>query len=185
MPPGYPQQLMEFWQSYEEVAFFNSINIYGYEIALERNRDYEIAHYVPAYILIGDDGGGQGIFLKRGDESCQVYYLGLGALDPDDFNSTGCNFIDWIIADPSLEEDTPPTVFYDVVVDRQPTDVIKFIMAARKELKLTTGISEMKAHLQHLPYRLLHQVTMAKWEKTVIALNERFDCLNFHIANPI
>lgn len=57
-----PSRMIEFWKYFEEVTFENGINIYGFDIAVERNRLYEVSVYAPDYILIGDDGGGQGVF---------------------------------------------------------------------------------------------------------------------------
>lgn len=174
---GVPAQVIAFWEAYEEVAFANSINIYGFETVIIRNEDYQIGQYVPDYLLIGDDGGGQGLFVKRGDEQCIVHYLGLGALDPEDFNSTEMNLIDWISAGPVLEEEESFVLMIDVWVTNPPADMTKFIMAVRKELKLNMGIQELKDQLQHLPYKLLQHVSLNKYGELIESLNERFHCL--------
>ena len=74
-----PSRLIEFWKSYNEVSFENGINIYGLDIATERNRLYEVSTYAPQNILVGDDGGGRGLFIKKNGD-LNVFYQDLGAL---------------------------------------------------------------------------------------------------------
>lgn len=44
-----------------------------------RNRDYEVADYLPGYIMIGDDSGGTALVM-RGDNPT-VFEVGMGAMD--------------------------------------------------------------------------------------------------------
>lgn len=54
--------------------------LYGAKDIEERNTTYEVQAYVPGWIAIGDDSGGQAILMKL-DGSHGVYFCDHGALD--------------------------------------------------------------------------------------------------------
>jgi hypothetical protein len=49
------------------------------EALAARNRDYEVADYLPGYVMIGDDSGGFALVMRDGDPA--VYEVGMGAMD--------------------------------------------------------------------------------------------------------
>lgn len=47
-----------------------------------RNADYEIQIYLPGYVMIGDDSGGQALLMRA--DAPTVYEVGMGSLDEDE-----------------------------------------------------------------------------------------------------
>lgn len=45
-----------------------------------RNQDYEIQHWLPGHVMIGDDSGGTAILMRDGDPT--IFESGMGDLDP-------------------------------------------------------------------------------------------------------
>ncbi|MGW9350815.1 DUF4303 domain-containing protein [Nocardiopsis flavescens] len=65
--------------------------VYGPHSLAERNATAEVDRYAPGWVLVGDDGGGRGLLMRRtgpgfdpaaGRESAEVFLLDLGALCP-------------------------------------------------------------------------------------------------------
>lgn len=59
--------------------------LYGRDSIEERNETYKVQLYMPGWVTIGDDSGGQAILLKL-DGSHSVFLCGhgaLGSLDPE------------------------------------------------------------------------------------------------------
>lgn len=72
------------------------LHLYGTGNLLERNTTYEVQKYLPDYISIGDDNGGQAICLHCNDHDETVYLTGYGALDTGSMAVLSDNFTDWI-----------------------------------------------------------------------------------------
>ncbi|MDH6579851.1 SMI1/KNR4 family protein [Kitasatospora sp. MAP5-34] len=76
--------LARLWRSTPGVCLPNGVVIYGPQDLLERNETYEVREYQPDWVLIGDDSGGHGLFMRRdGGAGAAVYSLDLGAGDHD------------------------------------------------------------------------------------------------------
>ncbi|MFJ7405408.1 MULTISPECIES: hypothetical protein [unclassified Lysinibacillus] len=176
-----PSRLIEFWKSYNEVSFENGINIYGIDIATERNRLYEVSTYAPEYILIGDDGGGQGLFLKKNSD-LNVYYQDLGALSLP-FYSLDIDFFSWLEDDPVIDEDNLTSDELELIdevkvyVVRKPIEANKFIMEIRKFFNLKLSIRDMREKLNSLPYLIIQDITLMKYGKTIEVINQKYNCL--------
>lgn len=176
-----PSRLIKFWKSYSEVSFENGINIYGLDIATERNRLYEVSRYAPEYILIGDDGGGRGLFIKKNGD-LNVFYQDLGALSLS-FNSLDIDLFSWLEDDPVIAEDNltlDELDFIDevkVYVVSKPIEVNKFMMEIRKSLNLKISIRDMRDKLNKLPFLMIENITLMKYGKTIEGLNQKYNCL--------
>jgi hypothetical protein len=72
----------------------NGCSIYPAEDVVERNRTFEIADYLPGYVLIGDDSGGTGILLSLVDG--RVCLSGFGDLNPSDLTQLAPSLQAWI-----------------------------------------------------------------------------------------
>ena len=58
--------------------------VYGPQAIRERNETYEVREYAPDWVLIGDDSGGSGLFMRRhGRDRTSVFRLDLDAIEPD------------------------------------------------------------------------------------------------------
>lgn len=76
--------LARLWRSTPGVLLPNGVVVYGPLDLLERNETYEVNEYQPDWVLIGDDSGGCGLFMRRGGgDRASVYRLDLGAGDSD------------------------------------------------------------------------------------------------------
>ncbi|MFE2842166.1 hypothetical protein ACFXKS_01170 [Streptomyces scopuliridis] len=82
------------WRSTPGVLLPNGVLVYGPQDILERNETYEVGDYALDWILIGDNSGGSGLFMRRhghdrDDDSgsehdrATVYLLDLGAGERD------------------------------------------------------------------------------------------------------
>lgn len=174
-----PKRLIEFWNSFKEVSFENGINIYGFDIAVERNGLYEVSIYAPDYILIGDDGGGQGVFLKKNSDQLNVFYQDLGALSLP-FYSLDIDFFSWLENNPVIDEADFPSDLIDevkVFVVRIPNDANKFIMEIRKCFNLQLSINDIREKLNDLPFLIIQDITLMKYGKTIEMLNQKYNCL--------
>ncbi|MET9398738.1 SMI1/KNR4 family protein [Kitasatospora sp. NPDC002965] len=70
------------WRSTPGVLLDSGVLVYGPHGIRERNETFEVARYAPEWVLIGDDSGGTGLFMRRhGRDRTRVYRLGLGAID--------------------------------------------------------------------------------------------------------
>lgn len=58
-----------------------NLSLLEVEDCVQRNRDYEVAEYMPGYFMIGDDGGGTAIVLKLADQ--RIYEVDMGVMDED------------------------------------------------------------------------------------------------------
>lgn len=176
-----PSRMIEFWKSYSEVSFENGVNIYGLDIAIERNRLYEVSTYAPEYILIGDDGGGQGLLIKKKGD-LNVYYQDLGALSLP-FYSLNIDFFSWLENNPVIDEDNWTSDELDLIdevkvyVVRKPIEANKFMMEIRKLFNLKLSIRDMREKLNSLPYLMIQDITLMKYGQTIEGLNQKYNCL--------
>ena len=53
--------------------------LYELDALVERNRTYEVQFYLPEYLMIGDDSGGEGILIKKEVEV--IYEIDMGGMD--------------------------------------------------------------------------------------------------------
>lgn len=177
-----PSRMIEFWKYFEEVTFENGINIYGFDIAVERNRLYEVSVYAPDYILIGDDGGGQGVFLKKNSDQLNVFYQDLGALSSS-FYSLDIELFSWLENNPVIDEVDFPSDELDLIdevkvyVVRIPNDANKFIMEIRKCFNLKLSIIDIREKLNSLPFLVIQDITLMKYGKVIESLNQKYNCL--------
>ncbi|PKH51589.1 hypothetical protein CXF68_13245 [Tenacibaculum sp. Bg11-29] len=169
--------MLSFWNTYEHILFDSGISIYGFELAKERNLQYEISNYLPSFVLIGDDGSGQGIFINKADGELKVYYLDLGAIGSIDLYKTGKNFFNWLEDDLKLVDflvidDKDDLLFEEadlfVVPKINFIDKKKFVFFARKKLELqdsilniSRGINEkenFKIKTNFIPYKYIENI---------------------------
>ncbi len=176
-----PSRLIEFWKSYNEVSFENGINIYGFDIAIERNGLYEVSTYAPEYILIGDDGGGQGLFLKKNSD-LNVFYQDFGALSLP-FYTLDTDLFRWLENDAVIKDDDftfdEPDLIDEVKVYivRKPNEANKFIMELRKCFNLNLSINDIREKLNSLPFLVIQDIKIMKYGKTIEILNQKYNCI--------
>ncbi|MCW3467339.1 SMI1/KNR4 family protein [Chitinophaga nivalis] len=92
------QQLME-----EGRLMTDLVYLYGLAELAGQNTLYEVQHYLPGYLTIGDDSGGQAICLHCAATDSTVYITGHGALDTGSLQVLSDNFSDWVAQGYSLD----------------------------------------------------------------------------------
>ncbi|HVI47653.1 MAG TPA: SMI1/KNR4 family protein [Chitinophaga sp.] len=95
LPGAYTAFLLE-QQLKTSRLFTDLILLYGTDELEEQNKLYEVQHYLPAYLTIGDDSGGQAILLHTTGEDQTVYITGHGALDEGSMAVLSNDFISWV-----------------------------------------------------------------------------------------
>ncbi|WP_143307053.1 SMI1/KNR4 family protein [Chitinophaga vietnamensis] len=100
LPAAYAGFLQQ-QQLRETSAFGDELMLYGMNDLVERNQLYEVQKYLPGYISIGDDGGGQAILLNTGNPA--VYITGYGALFTNDLQLLDHDFQHWTAKGYSLQ----------------------------------------------------------------------------------
>lgn len=103
----------------------NLLLLYGTNSLLERNTTYAVQKYLPAYISIGDDSGGQAICLHCSSNDEKVYITGYGALDTGSMAVLSNNFTDWIQNGCSLD------------IIRESPDALAFHASDTYQLRIT------------------------------------------------
>lgn len=177
-----PTKLIEFWRTFGEVTFQSGINIYGFDIAEERNGLYGVCAYAPDYILIGDDGGGQGVFLKKNSDQLNVFYQDLGALSSP-FYSLNIDLFSWLENNPVIDEEVFLSDELDLISEVKvyvvgvPSNANKFIMEIRKCFNLKLSINEIREKLNDLPFLVIQDITLMKYGETIEDLNQKYNCL--------
>ncbi|GAB3142272.1 hypothetical protein GCM10027290_16380 [Micromonospora sonneratiae] len=82
--------LARLWRLTPGVLLPNGVLIYGPHTIAERNETYEVHRYAPHWVLIGDDSGGSGLFMRRhGRDRTSVHRLDLGAIEEDIATAAG------------------------------------------------------------------------------------------------
>ncbi|MFD0337430.1 SMI1/KNR4 family protein [Streptomyces sp. NPDC127117] len=72
------------WRSTPGVLLGNGVHVYGPHVIQERNETFEVPRYAPGWVLVGDDSGGDGLFMRHhGRDRTTLYLLGLGAVHED------------------------------------------------------------------------------------------------------
>ncbi|SDD21053.1 SMI1/KNR4 family protein [Rhodococcus tukisamuensis] len=88
------------WRSTPGVLRDDGVLLYGPHQIQERNETFEVRRYAPDWMLVGDDSGGRGLFMRHhGRDRRSVRLLDLGAIGGDlagDGELLTDNLIDWL-----------------------------------------------------------------------------------------
>jgi hypothetical protein len=165
------------------------LNFYSTYYLAERNADYEVSIYLPLWLMIGDDGGGNGIFLDCSSPDGAIYLLGMGVGEYDASTFLSPRLSEWIAdgfdlrRSPRYDYDHPE--FIDVWLVHLPTGGAKDLLRLKKHLYMDTSIGEMYRALEMLPYRLLCGVPFWKYATLCAEYNQSDDCLRlFEVDQP-
>ncbi len=178
-----PKILFSFWESYKHILFDNGISIYGFSVAMERNEQYEINDYLNDFILLGDDGSGQGIFIKKGDNNLNLYVLDFSGIFSEQPQFINKQFFEWIENNPNLkeeqqvEEDDSWLDRCDLYVVKEPVNKNKFLFLIRKKLNIDISLSELLKLLDNTPVVIKKDFVPFKYKKEIEILNSEDNCL--------
>ncbi|PSL47806.1 SMI1/KNR4 family protein SUKH-1 [Chitinophaga niastensis] len=134
LPGAYAAYLLALQQ--EGGLVTDLVHLYGMNHLIQRNNDYQVQHYLPQYISIGDDSGGQAICLHCNGTDNTVYITGYGALDTGSMEVLSTGFDTWV------QEGFPLGII------RESPDVITF--HASETYQLRTAYYSMMRALQQL-----------------------------------
>ncbi|MEV6930228.1 hypothetical protein AB0M46_37895 [Dactylosporangium sp. NPDC051485] len=160
--------------------------IYPLDGIVERNATFEISEYGPDLVLIGDDGGGRGFFIVRGDPDPDpdLLAIDLGAVGSDEGEvlgrlsvllARGFDFVE-SASYRGISEARIDTV--DVLLAKKPEAGTRAIWEIRRSLRLSMALSELAGRDAEYPIVLLSKVRLVKYEKLISALNQSFECLD-------
>jgi hypothetical protein len=176
-----PEALLDVWTGATPVDAAVDVSLYGPAEIAERNLTYEVREYAPHLLLIGDDGGGQGLFVARNKPDPETLLIGLGALGSD--GGTPIGRLSSLAADGfravhrvGTREGVPvPTGPIDVMITRPPG--VKALVEIRKLLRLSLPISKLAGPDVQFPMVVLTNVRYAKYAENISQLNHRYRCL--------
>src|SRR5687768_2426892 len=121
------------------------LSFYPAHYLAERNADYEVSIYLPLWLMIGDDGWGNGIFLDCSSPDGAIYLLGMGVGDSSAATFLAPRLSEWIAYGFDLRK--PPEYdhpeFIDVWLVHLPTGGAKELLRLKKHLYIDTSIGEM------------------------------------------
>ncbi|MEU7590907.1 hypothetical protein AB0A95_32010 [Micromonospora sp. NPDC049230] len=176
-----PEALLDVWTGARPVDAAADVSLYGPDEIAERNLTYEISDYAPGLLLIGDDGGGAGLFVARNDPAPEVVLIGLGAVGSDDGTRVGRLSglaVDGFRSMKSAEDvgdEAAPTGPIDILVTHRPG--MKALMEIRRLFHLSLPISALIAADAHYPMVVLTDVYYGKYAEALGQLNLRYQCL--------
>jgi len=164
-----------------------NVQLYSTSDLEERNSTYEVALYAPDLLLIGDNGGGKGLFIKYKLENNAVYLIDLGSLVIEDAITLASNLLEWIDKGLITEEPNQPTYpkLVDVYLVRSPSSGNKGLLHIKQTLELSDSLGQIYKGAKTMPYRLLRSAPFVKYAKLCAKYNKLDDCLRlFEIDQP-
>jgi cell wall assembly regulator SMI1 len=164
-----------------------SLSLYSTEELVERNTTYEVALYMPGWVMIGDDGGGRGIVIDCTQPQSAIYRVGMGVMQAEEAVYLAASLAEWIKSGFDLKDDPPSDkpAFVDVWLVRMPAKGPKALLDLKKQLAIETSMGELHRGLMHLPVRLLRSVPYGRYSTQCSSYNSTDDCLRlFEVDNP-
>jgi hypothetical protein len=178
-----PEALLDIWTGVTPTDSSVDVYMYGPDEIAERNTTFEIPVYRPDLLLMGDDGGGRGLFVTRNEADPEVFRIGLGAVGSDHGERIGR--LSALAADgfrSTPDEGTgadksPPLEPIDILIACRPTAGVKALVDIRKLLGLSVPIGQLTAGNADFPMVVLTDVRYSKYEKAITEINRRYGCL--------
>jgi len=164
-----------------------SLSMYGSNELAERNTTCEVQDYLPTLLMIGDDGGGRGIFIEHGQTDGAVYLCDMGAFFLDDLELIASDLQSWIsngfdLGDPPVA-DEPKTI--DVYLVRPPQGGLQGLRRILQTLDIPVRIAELRNIIEHIPCCVLHEVPYHLYSWRCAAINDGDPCLEvYDIKRP-
>lgn len=91
-----PSAILAFVAQQNSAPRADGLLLYGQEDFAERNNTFEVAEYVPGYLLIGDDSGGRGVLVSCKQPAHPVYICDLGALAAEELAPLSDSLRAWV-----------------------------------------------------------------------------------------
>lgn len=161
-----PQCYLELIRKVNGFVEEKGIKIYGIEEIKERNETFEVEKYLPGYVAIGDDSGGNLLLMKACALSTSVFLSDCGSLFLDESNDKiindfeswiddGCN-IDWV------KEEKSAMNLCKVSLVGMPDGGSKELLKIKKIFNCNMSISELLVGAHNTPFIIMDSITIAK-----------------------
>lgn len=141
------------------------VKLYSIDEIQERNETYEVSEYLPGYVAVGDDSGGN-LFLMKADSSSQTIYISdSGSLLLDENEDVLCdNFIEWIQNGCSLSslKSMKSTVLCKAVLKGMPQGGAKDLLKIKKIFGCNSSIGDMLLGVQSGSFTVAENMTKSK-----------------------
>lgn len=92
----FPAEYVQLLTSANGLLANDQVALYSAEEIAERNTAYEVEKYATHWLMIGDDGGGYGVFLDLSESPARVYLSGMGVLIPSEAVLLAPGIPDWV-----------------------------------------------------------------------------------------
>ena len=140
------------------------IKIYGADEIKERNQTFEVDKYLPGYVAIGDDSGGNLLIMKACSSAKKVYISDSGSLILDEREDlVTCDFEEWIENGCSiLEEKTSGTDICKIILVRMPKGGAKDLLKIKKIFNCNIPMKEMLLAARNNSLVIAENITESK-----------------------
>lgn len=140
------------------------IKIYSANEIKERNQTFEVDKYLPGYVAIGDDSGGNLLIMKACSSAKKVYISDSGSLILDESEDVlTCDFEEWIENGCSLlEEKTSGTDSCKVILVRMPKGGAKDLLKIKKIFNCNIPMKEMLLAARNNSLVIAENITVSK-----------------------
>jgi hypothetical protein len=178
-----PDAVTILWQE-SDGAFFPETGVVLYSTAdiTERNTTYEVAEYAPDLILIGDDSGGNGLFMHATAESTEVLKIDFGAIGTTEGFVLAIDLIAWVGQGCPINADalgTPRETNekVDIILEKSPKDGLKGMLLIKQRMSLALNVAQLKEAIEQVPTTLMRSVYYSKYKGACEEINQTQHCL--------
>lgn len=91
-----PEQLASLLRLADGFLLHDGTSLFSTEGLVERNSTLEVREYLPGYVAVGDDSGGQAYVLKLGEGDTRIYTVGVGDMSADGLTVVAADLASWI-----------------------------------------------------------------------------------------
>lgn len=178
-----PEVVATLWQESNGAAFPETgVVLYSTTDIAERNNTYEVAEYAPDLLLIGDDSGGNGLFMRANVASTEVLKIDLGAIGSTEGTVLNTDLLAWVEQGCPLDvsaSNTPRKTNkkVDIILEKSPKDGLKGMLFIKQKMSLALSAAQLKEAMEHVPTILLRGVYYSKYQSAYEEINQTQHCL--------
>lgn len=97
LPSHWNSFIKTFQKKFDSEIVYDRVHVFqNEEVINERFTTYEFATYLPGYIPVADDSGGQVAVISNNDEDTKVYFTSYGTLQEKDFKILDRDLLHWM-----------------------------------------------------------------------------------------
>ncbi|RZK30600.1 MAG: SMI1/KNR4 family protein [Hymenobacter sp.] len=178
-----PEAVIMLWQESDGASFPETgVVMYSTADIAERNATYEVVEYAPDLILIGDDSGGNGLFMRATAESTEVLKIGLGAVGSAEGIVLATSLIAWVgqgclMGKEDLGTPRETNEKVDIILEKSPKDGLKSMLLIKQKLALALSTAQLKLAMEQVPVTLIKGAYYSKYKSSLEEINQTQHCL--------